>query len=170
LGTHGALQIPLLEAQGAVIFLFFIWITSSQAILTLTRLRAVASWKVSAAMLLTLLFVVFVYLFAVESFTAFLYPNAEEVAAYFKAAELPSRLFDMMIGAATLTTIIGWVYVYVRAHGRTLPMPTWINGIRIRLYVLFLNRLYLDEVLDRLDRAQLAAIRRFDEPVQGRTP
>jgi NADH-quinone oxidoreductase subunit L len=167
--THGVLHIPLLEAQGTVIFLFFIWITSSQAILTLTRLRAVASWKVSAAMLLTLLFVVFVYLFAVESFTAFLYPNAEDVASYFKAAELPSRLFDMMIGAATLMTIIGWCYVYLRAHGRSLPMPAWIEGIRIRLYVLFLNRLYVDESVHRLGQAQLAAIRRFDEPAHERT-
>ena len=50
LATHGVLEIPLLESQGTVIFLFFIWITSSQAILTLTRLHAVASWKVSAAM------------------------------------------------------------------------------------------------------------------------
>ena len=165
--THGVLQIPLLDAQGTVIFLFFIWITSSQAILTLTRLRAVPSWKVSAAMLLTLLFVVFVYLFAVESFTAFLYPNPDDVAAYFKTAELPSRLFDMMIGAATLVTIIGWVYVYVKAHGRSLPMPAWIDGIRIRLYVLFVNRLYVDEWLHRLSQAQLAAIRRFDEPAQG---
>jgi NADH-quinone oxidoreductase subunit L len=165
--THGALQIPLLETQGTEIFLFFIWITSSQAILTLTRLRTVASWTVSAAMLLTLLFVVFVYLFAVESFTAFLYPNPEDVAAYFKAAELPSRLFDMMIGAATLMTVIGWVYVYVRAHGRSLPMPAWIDGLRIRLYVLFLNRLYIDEGLHRVTQAQLAAIRRFDERAQG---
>jgi NADH-quinone oxidoreductase subunit L len=168
--THGALHIPLLEAQGTVIFLFFIWITSSQAILTLTRLRAVASWKVSAAMLLTLLFVVFVYLFAVESFTAFLYPHPEDVASYFKAAELPSRLFDMMIGAATLMTIVGWCYVYIKAHGRSLLMPAWIDGIRIRLYVLFLNRLYVDECVHRLGQAQLAATRRFDEPAQGRTP
>jgi NADH-quinone oxidoreductase subunit L len=165
--THGVLQIPLLEAQGTVIFLFFIWITSSQAILTLTRLHAVASWKVSAAMLITLLFVVFVYLFAVESFTAFLYPNPDDVASYFKAAELPSRLFDMMIGAATLTTVIGWIYVYVSAHGRSLPMPAWIHAIRIRLYVLFFNRLYVDECLQRVTQAQLAAIRRFDEPAQG---
>jgi NADH-quinone oxidoreductase subunit L len=165
--THGVLQIPLLEAQGALIFLFFIWITSSQAILTLTRLRAVASWKVSTAMFLTLLFVVFVYLFAVESFTAFLYPNPDEVASYFKAAELPSRLFDMMIGAATLMTVIGWIYVYVRAHGRSLPLPAWVDGIRIRLYVLFLNRLYVDEWLHRASRGQLAAMRRFDEPAQG---
>jgi NADH-quinone oxidoreductase subunit L len=165
--THGVLRIPLLDAQGTVIFLFFIWITSSQAILTLTRLHAVASWKVSAAMLVTLLFVVFVYLFAVESFTAFLYPNPDEVASYFKAAELPSRLFDMMIGAATLMTMIGWVYVYISAHGRSLPMPSWIDGFRIRIYVLFLNRLYADEWLHRLRQAHLATIRRFDEPAQG---
>ena len=73
--THGILRIPLLESQGTVIFLFFIWVTSSQAILSLTRIRAVASWKVSAAMLLTLILVLFTYLFAVESFTHFLYPN-----------------------------------------------------------------------------------------------
>jgi NADH-quinone oxidoreductase subunit L len=167
--THGVLDIPLLESQGTVIFLFFIWITSSQAILTLTRLRAIASWKVSAAMLLTLLFVVFVYLFAVESCTAFLYTNQDDVASYFKTAELPSRLFDMMIGAATLMTIIGWVYVYVRAHGRSLPMPAWIDSIRIRLYVLFVNRLYVDECFQRLQRAQLSAIRRVEERAQGGT-
>ena len=168
--THGALEIPLLEAQGTVIFLFFIWITSSQAILTLTRLRQIESWKVSATMLLTLLFVVFVYLFAVESFTAFLYPDPNEVASYFKTAELPGRLFDMMIGAATLTTIIGWCYVYLKAHGRSLPIPAWINAIRIRLYVLFLNRLYVDECFDRLAQAQRSAIQRFESCAAERRP
>ena len=64
-----------------MIFLFFIWVTSSQAILTLTRLRGIPSWKVSAAMLLTLLLVVFTYLFAAERFTAFLYPDRQEVDA-----------------------------------------------------------------------------------------
>jgi NADH-quinone oxidoreductase subunit L len=124
--THGLLEIPLLESQGAVIFLFFIWITSSQAVLTLTRLRQIESWKVSVTMLLTLLFVVFVYLVAVESFTSFLYPNPEEVESYFKSAELPGRLFDMMIGAATLVTILGWCYLYMKAHGRSLPTAVWI--------------------------------------------
>ena len=73
----------------------------------------------------------------------------------------------MMIGAATLMTMIGWAYVYVRAHGRSLPMPSWIDGFRIRLYVLFLNRLYTDEWLHRLRQAHLATVRRFDGPAQG---
>src|SRR4029078_5483193 len=114
--THGVLQIPLLEAQGTVIFLFFIWITWSQAILTPTRLHAVASWKVSAAMFVTLLFIVFVYLFAVESFTAFLYPNPEEVASYFKAGDLPDWLFDLLLVLSTLTTILAWIYLSLAAN------------------------------------------------------
>ena len=166
--THGALQIPLLESQGTVIFLFFIWITSSQAILTLTRLRQIESWKVAASMLLTLLFVVFVYLYAVESFTAFLYPDPNDVASYFKAAELPGRLFDMLIGAATLTTILGWCYVYMKAHGRSLPTPAWINAVRIRLYVLFLNRLYVDECFHRLSRVLRFALDRVERRAQER--
>jgi NADH-quinone oxidoreductase subunit L len=165
--THGVLHIPLLESQGTAIFLFFIWITSSQAILTLTRLRAVASWKVSAAMLLTLLFVVFVYLFAVVSFTAFLYPNPEEVASYFKAGDLPDWLFDVMIVTASLLTILGWIYLYMRAHGQTMWTPAWIDDLRIRLYVLFMNRLYADEFYQLLGRSLTRMIQQLDKRVQG---
>jgi len=168
LATHGVLQVPLLQSQGNVIFLFFIWITSSQAILTLTRLRAVASWKVSTAMLVTLLFIVFVCLFAVESFTAFLYPNPEEVASYFKTAELPTWLFDLMLVVSTQLTIAGWIYLYMRAHGRTIWSPPWIDDLRIHLYVLVLNRFYVDTVLHRASHALSSAIQRLDKYAQER--
>ena len=163
LATHGVLRIPLLESQGTVIFLFFIWITSSQAILTLTRLRAIASWKVSSAMLLTLLFVVFVYLFAVESFTAFLYPNPDEVASYFQAADLPNWLFDSMVVMATILTVVSWGYLYMRAHGQTMWVPDWVEGLRLRLYVLFMNRLYMDELYHALGRAVMRVVHRIDK-------
>ncbi|MCC6141603.1 MAG: NADH-quinone oxidoreductase subunit L [Nitrospira sp.] len=169
--THGVLRIPLLESQGTVIFLFFIWLTSSQAILTLTRLRAIASWKVSSAMLVTLLFVVFVYLFAVESFTAFLYPNPAEVAAYFRAADLPDRLFDAIVLVATVMTVLSWCYLYMRAHGRTVRMPGWISrwvqGGRNGLYVLFMNRLYTDELYQHLGKTAMHTIHRFDKRERG---
>lgn len=165
--THGVLRIPLLESQGTIIILFFIWITSSQAILTLTRLRQVASWKVSAAMLTTLLFIVFVYLFAVESFTAFLYPNPDEVAAYFQAADLPNWLFDVMILAATGLTIFGWSYLYMKAHGQSLPIPTWVEGIKVQLYVLFMNRLYVDQAYHKLGQVLMRLLQRFDKRAQG---
>lgn len=165
--THDVLHIPLLESQGNVILMFFIWITSSQAILTLTRLRQVASWKVSATMLVTLLFIVFVYLFAVESFTAFLYPNPDEVAGYFKAADLPNWLFDVIILGATALTIFGWAYLYMKAHGRSIPLPGWIEAIRIQLYVLFMNRLYVDQAYQKLGQLTMRALHRYDKRAQG---
>ena len=161
--THGVLHIPLLESQGTVIFLFFIWVTSSQAILTLIRLRAVASWKVSVAMLFILLFVVFNYLFAVETFTAFLYPNPGEVAAYFQAAALPYWLFDGLIGGTALVIILGWFYIYARAHGRTMWVPSLAEGFRLRFYVLFMNRLYVDQAYERLGRAVTHSVHSLDK-------
>ncbi|MDZ4734417.1 MAG: proton-conducting transporter membrane subunit [Nitrospirota bacterium] len=165
--SHGVLRIPLRDSQGTVIFLFFIWVTSSQAILTLIRLRAVASWKVSAAMLLILLFVVFIYLFAVESFTAFLYPNPEEVASYFQAAALPNWLFDGLIIGTALLIILGWFYIYAQAHGQTMWMPGWVDGLRIRLYVLFMNRLYVDELYQALGRGVMRVVHRIDKRDTG---
>ncbi len=169
--THGALHIPLLESQGTVIFLFFIWLTSSQAILTLTRLRAIASWKVSSAMLLTLLFIVFVYLFAVESFTAFLYPNPVEVASYFQAADLPNWMFDCIVLMATIMTVLSWCYLYMQAHGRTIWLPKWasrrIEGGRNGLYVLFMNRLHADELYQLLGRTVMRIVHRFDKRERG---
>jgi NADH-quinone oxidoreductase subunit L len=165
--TNGVLHIPLLESQGTVILLFFVWITSSQAILTLMRLRQVASWKVSATMLVTLLFIVFVYLFAVEAFTAFLYPNPEEVASYFKAAALPGWLFDAIIIVATILTLFGWAYLYMKAHGRTMPMPAWLKGLRVQLYVIFMNRLYVYQGYQRLGQLTMRVLNRFDKRAQG---
>jgi len=165
--THGVLRIPLLESQGTVIFLFFIWITSSQAILTLTRLRQVASWKVSAAMLMTLLFIVFVYLFAVESFTRFLYPDPEEVASYFKAAGLADWLFDLIIVTATILTVAGWSYIYLSAHGMSVRMPAWIDGVRIRLYLPFMNRLYADELYALAGQTIMRLVHQLDKRERG---
>jgi NADH-quinone oxidoreductase subunit L len=150
--THGALSIPLLESQGTVIFLFFIWVTSSQAILSLTRIHGVASWKVSAAMLATLVVVVFTYLFAAESFAHFLYPDSDELAFYFKAAALPGRLFDLLVVGTTAMIVLGWCYLYAAAHGRTIRVPAWVEDALRGLYVLFMNRLYLDRVYLKLGR------------------
>ena len=168
LATHGVLDIPLLDSHGTVIFLFFTWVTSSQAILTLTRLRAVASWKVSVAMLGTLVFVVFTYLFAAETFTHFLYPDPKEVAFYFQAAALPGRSFDVLVAGTAVLTILSWTYLYAQAHGRTMHVPERVAAMKIRLYVLFANRLYADALHARIGRAVVRVADYVDKHPFGR--
>src|SRR5688572_3741084 len=105
LAAHGVLRVPLRDAQGALIFLFFAWVTSAQAILSLYRLRAVGSWKVAGVMVFTMFLVIGTYLWAAESFTYFLYPAPGEAARYFEAAAFPPWLFDLFVVTVTVLII-----------------------------------------------------------------
>jgi NADH-quinone oxidoreductase subunit L len=150
LAAHGILRIPVRDSQGTVIFLFFGWATSSQAILTLYRLRAVASWKIAVAMLGTLSVVVITYLLAAESFTHFLFPAPGEVARNFRAGALPVIVFDSLVAVFALIIILGWALIYASSHGKTFHTPAWVDALQVRIYLLLVNRLYLDALSARL--------------------
>ncbi len=150
LAAHGILRIPLRDAQGAVIFLFFSWVTASQAVISLSRLQAVASWTIAGLMVLTLGLVVFTYLWAGEAFTYFLYPDPTLVASYYAVAALAGWLFDLLVGLTALAIVAGWGLIYAHAHGRNLWRPSWLPRLEAWLYVLFLNRLYVDALYRRL--------------------
>lgn len=150
--THGALRLPLLTSQGEGIFLFFIWVTSSQAILTLTRLRTVASWKVAVMMVATMLAVVSTYLLAAERFSEFLYPDSKVRESFFQAAALARPLFDAIVVLSALAIVLSWIVVYARTNGRKLRLSAWVRALGLQLYILLLNHLYVERLWAELGR------------------
>jgi len=152
LAAHGLVQIPLLEEQGSVIFLFFGWVTSSQAVFSLYRLHAVASWKVSLTMLGALSLIGVTYLWAGNAFTHFLYPAPGEAAGYFQAAEWNRSLFDVFVIVSALLVIAVWIFIYGKAHGIRFLMPAWMERLRVRAYVAFLNGLYVEDLVRAVGR------------------
>ena len=101
-------------------------------------------------MLAVLFIVVVTYLFAAESFTHFLFPAPGEVARHFRAGALPVALFDLLVTAFALVIIVGWILIYAASHGRTIPMPLWARTLQLNIYLLLINRLYLDALSMRL--------------------
>ncbi len=148
--AHGLVHISLFESQSTMIFLFFAWVTSAQAIFSLYRLNMVASWKVSLTMLATLTFIGLTYLWAGETFTHFLYPAPEQVAAYFQAAAWHQGLFDTVITLSALIIIGVWAVLYGNAHGYQPMLPAGLTTLRTRLYVAFLGGLYVEDLLRAL--------------------
>jgi len=148
--AHGLVNIPLFEAQGTMIFLFFAWVTSAQAVFSLYRINRVGSWKLSLTMIVTLAFIGLTYLWAGESFTHFLYPAPGQAAAYFLAAAWNETLFEFFIALAALAIVGVWALLYANAHGFTLWRPAWLDRLRTRLYVAFLNALYVEDAVRAL--------------------
>jgi hypothetical protein len=97
-------------------------------------------------MLGTLLIVVFTYLFAATHFDAFLYPDAHATDAYFRAAALPGRLFDVMVAGMVVAVVLGWVYLFAATPGRIKRRPARVVAFSEWLYVLLKNQLYLDRL------------------------
>ncbi len=153
LAAHGVVQIPLLDAQGSVIFLFFGWVTSSQVMFSLYRVPTGTSWKVSATMLGALTLIGLTYLWAGESFTHFLYPTPGDAERYFRAAEWPRFLFDAFVGLAAVFIVGVWALIYGKAHGLAFLVPGWMESLRARAYVAFLNGLYVEDAVRAMKRS-----------------
>ncbi len=149
LAAHHLLSIPLRDSQGVVIFLFFSWVTASQAMLTLYRVRG-TRMKSHGIMLLAVVLVTSIYLFAAEQFMHFLYPVAGVASAYYQAGALPDGLFAIIIATSVLLITVGWIMTYANRNGRPLQRPQWSEGFQTTLYLFFMNRLYLDAAIFRL--------------------
>ena len=147
--AHDMLNIPLQDAHGAVILLFFAWITVSQVMFSLFRLHAVASWKIASAMIFSLFFIGFIYLWAAELFTHFLYPEPGIVGSFFEAAGLNPLVFDVLIVFSTFLILISWLYVYMDSNEKNTFIVQSINKIKKQLYILLINRFYIDLVYER---------------------
>jgi NADH-quinone oxidoreductase subunit L len=162
--AHGMLDIHLQDAHGAVIFLFFSWITTSQVMFSLYRLQAVASWKVACAMIGALFFIGFIYLWAGEEFTHFLYPGPGEADGYFVAAAFNPQVFDLIILIATGLILFGWFVVYTDTKGQKIFISDWLVSIRKQMYILLVNRFYIDLIYARW----IASILRLAQKVAHR--
>ena len=82
-------------------------------------------------------------------FTHFLYPSPGQSDAFFEAAALHPQIFDALILVATLIVLGGWFLLYASAQGKKVLNPQWVIAIRQRVYVLLINRCYLDQIYEK---------------------
>lgn len=167
LAAHGLLDIPLMDFQGATIFMFFSWVTSSQAIMTIYSMQTKSTINLSArtslAMITALVVIVFSYLWAVEEFTYFLYPDHEVVAHYFNAAALPSWIFDSIIVLSALGVIAWWTIDYRQAHGKKFNKPGWATNLKTKIYIMLINSLYIDRLTLKAHSKFLIFLNKLDK-------
>ena len=65
------------------------------------------------------------------------------------SAALNPLVFDTLILMATLFILFGWVIVYTNAKGQSILNANWLLSIRKQLYILLINRFYVDLVYAR---------------------
>ncbi len=147
--------------QGAIILLFFGWVTGAQLLFATYRLPADSPWRLMAMIVLSLTIVVAGYTLMEHAFGSFLYPDQEVSQALYEAASIPLPLFYGLVTIVTLVVVLGWLFAFRNiANGDAHVFRA--SPVRLAIYSLISREFYVADLYAWLSQEVLALSRRMN--------
>jgi NADH-quinone oxidoreductase subunit L len=143
------------QKQGAIVLLFFGWVTGAQLIFATYRMRTQNIWRLVGLSVLSLVVVVLGYAVISHAFDLFLYPDPVFRTQLYSAATIDLLRFDVLVVIVTLIIVSGWVVTYYAEQTgyrrRQQTKHLWLN-----FYALISREFYVSDIYTRLARTLLA--------------
>jgi NADH-quinone oxidoreductase subunit L len=159
--SHWLVDGDFVGRQGALILLFFGWVTGAQLLFATYRLRADSPWRLMAMIILSLIVVVAGYTVVGHAFELFLYPDRAFSDRIYAAASIPIGTFEVLVALLTVAVVVGWLATYyASANGRSRGGE--VSGLRLAFYSLISRELYVADVYAWLTQAALGLSKRLN--------
>jgi NADH-quinone oxidoreductase subunit L len=110
--AHWLVASDFFQKQGAVVLLFFGWVTGAQLIFSTYRMRTENIWRLMGLILFSFTIVVIGYTLISHAFDLFLYPDPAFRSRIYAAAGINVYWFDTLVILMTLVVVLGWVTAY----------------------------------------------------------
>lgn len=123
--AHWLVAQDFYHKQGAVVLLFFGWVTGAQLIFVTYRMRTTNIVRLFGQVIFSFAVVVLGYTLISHAFDLFLYPDEAFRASIYAAAAIDVFWFDILVVLITAIIIAGWLRTYYserngRQHGAVL--------------------------------------------------
>jgi NADH-quinone oxidoreductase subunit L len=138
------------QKQGAIVLLFFGWVTGAQLIFASYKMQTTSPWRLFSMIIASFVIVVVGYTLISHAFDLFLYPDAQARDLLYEAAGIGLIWFDLFVILITAIIILGWLLVYYAdksATGSNIKNTIWLN-----LYALISRELYITEIFNWFPR------------------
>jgi len=149
------------QKQGAIVLLFFGWVTGAQLIFATYRMRTQNIWRLVGLSVLSLVVVVLGYAVISHAFDLFLYPDPAFRLQLYSTASIDLLRFDVLVVIVTLIVVSGWVVTYYAEQNgyrrRKKTKRLWLN-----FYALISREFYISDIYTRLARTLLAISSRLN--------
>ncbi|NDP47791.1 MAG: NADH-quinone oxidoreductase subunit L [Sulfuriferula multivorans] len=159
--SHWLVDGDFVGQQGAIVLLFFGWVTGAQLLFATHRLRVDSPSRLMALIILSLTIVVVGYTLIEHNFDLFLYPDRVMSERLYAAASIPMAVFGGLVTLVTLAVVVGWIAAYYAMANRD-PLDGRADGPRMMLYSLFSREFYVADLYTRLTEWVLAVSKRFN--------
>ena len=157
----GGLGDGFVGEQGAIILLFFGWVTGAQLMFSTYRLQAESPWRVMAMIILSLTVVVAGYTLMEHAFGRFLYPDASFTRSLYAAASIPLPLFYGLVSVVTLVVVLGWLATFYNIANRRARGGR-ASPLKLAVYSLISREFYVSDLYTWLSQAVLGLSRRLN--------
>lgn len=161
MAAHFLVSQDYFQEQGAIVLLFFGWITGAQLIFATYRMRAQNFWRLVVLSIFSFAVVIVGYTLISHAFDLFLYPDAAFRRGLFAAADIGVVRFDVLVGLVTVAIVAGWVFTYYSEQGGRRRAGR-AGRLWSSLYALGSREFFLTDLYTRLARGVDAAATRLN--------
>ena len=143
--AHWLVSQDFFNKQGAIVLLFFGWVTGAQLIFATYRMRAERTGHLLALVLASFTVVVLGYTLISHVFELFLYPDAQFRELIHAATSINVVWFDILVVLTTLVIVVGWLVTYYSEQNgkREIKAP---GRLRLSLYAMISREFYLADI------------------------
>ena len=145
--AHWLVAQDFYQKQGAIVLLFFGWVTGAQLIFATYRMRTDRPGHLISLVIVSLAVVVFGYTLISHVFDLFLYPDAVFRARIYQAAMIDVIWFDVLVVLITAVIVAGWLRTYYNeTNGRRkdkVLKPLWLAFYALISREFYVNDLYV---------------------------
>ena len=159
--AHLLVEEDYFKKQGAIVLLFFGWVTGAQLIFSSYQMRSQNIWRLVGLSILSLVVVVVGYTVISHAFELFLYPDPAFRAQLHSAANIDLLRFDVLVGIVTLVVVSGWLLAYYSEQNgyrrRSQTKRLWLG-----FYALISREFYINDIYTRFARTMLSLSNRLN--------
>lgn len=159
--AHSLVAPDFFQQQGAVVLLFFGWVTGAQLIFATYRMRTRNLWRLVTLSIFSFAVVVVGYTLISHAFDLFLYPDEAFRRQIYAAANIGVLRFEVLVGLVTVLIVAGWIFTYYSEQNGTRrtgqPGRLWLM-----FYALVSREFYLTDIFIRVARTLLASATRLN--------
>ena len=152
--AHWLVSQEFFQKQGAIVLLFFGWVTGAQLIFATYRMRTERTGYLLTLVLASFTVVVVGYTLISHVFELFLYPDAQFRELIHMASNFNVVWFDILIVLTTSVIVLGWLLTYYSEQngnrGRRRSGRVWLS-----FYALISREFYLADIYAWLTRGLL---------------
>jgi NADH-quinone oxidoreductase subunit L len=143
--AHWMVSQDFFQKQGAIVLLFFGWVTGAQLIFATYRMRTERSGRLLTLVLSSFAVVVVGYTLIAHVFELFLYPDPHFRDLMHNASNFNVVWFDILIVLTTIVIVLGWLITYYSEQngkrGSRQPGPLWLS-----FYALISREFYVADI------------------------